>query len=176
MADRDWRPSHNSIYGNGHIFQVDDTIDEQWIRMQSMWEELIRMKQNIRDGSRWYIIEYDWLQRWKEYSNSAWEDDDPGPIANDLLLEDNENIVYVEKEDSAFKDCYTKVLKDGLRENRDYYIVSPEIWNYLQAIYWGDPIVRYGRRVNPREGSRSKCEIDVNLVKLKVFDIPEEVK
>ena len=69
-------------------------------------------------------------------------------------------------------------LKDNLTEEEDYMIVNPDIWRYLYSIYDGTPILRYAIKNFDKEEDKEIAEtiIEVNLVKLFIFEVPREHK
>ncbi len=67
----DARPSYNSIVdAKGFEYQVDDTIEEQRIKMAEMWHDNIQNKHAVLQNSQWYLIERGWFERWRDYSEN----------------------------------------------------------------------------------------------------------
>lgn len=60
-------------------------------------------------------------------------------------------------------------MKENLKVDSDYHIIDFKIWNYLASHYGGSPIVRFSYPVYFDER-----DIEVNLIKLKVYDLPKE--
>lgn len=69
-------------------------------------------------------------------------------------------------------------LKDNLNEEEDYIIVNPTIWRYLYTIYDGIPILRHAIKNFDKKEEIEDAEtiIEVNLVKLYIFEVPRENK
>jgi hypothetical protein len=69
-------------------------------------------------------------------------------------------------------------LKDNLTEEQDYIIVNPEIWRYLYSIYDGTPILRAAIKNFDNDKTSEVAEniIEVNMVKLFIFEVPREQK
>ena len=164
--------------------------EEQRAEMDKMWQEMEDNKMNIEEGSKWYIVSADWFKQWKDWSgfsttskiseaettNDAIESGDsplgtkveePGRIDNYDILESSELMLFGEYN-----------LKDNLTEEQDYVIVNPEIWRYLMSIYDGTPILRTAiKNIDNREDTDTEeCIIEVNLVKLYIFEVPRENK
>ena len=135
--------------------------------MEELWAEQIQLRHAILKNSQWYLIEKTWFERWWDYSESFDPWDDPGPITNDLLLDDDEHLIMTS---DWYQDCYGKLLKPHLVENNDFYVVSPAVWHYLWSIYSGEPILRFSVR------NGSQYDIEVHLLQLRIVDIPEEHK
>lgn len=68
-------------------------------------------------------------------------------------------------------------LKDNLTEDQDYIIVNPDIWRYLYSIYDGNPILRTAiMNTDSSQEDGTECIIEVNQIKLYIFEIPRENK
>jgi len=106
-------------------------------------------------GKLAYILPNDWLDKWKEYNNYyEFVGDDHekknfmeeerekvewlGPIDPTNLLVPEPNLV-----DSDPSEWYANFqIKQGLEENKDFFIISEEFWKYLSDIYGGIPLQR----------------------------------
>ncbi|PRP87113.1 ubiquitin carboxyl-terminal hydrolase 33 [Planoprotostelium fungivorum] len=72
----------------------------------------------------WHLISTLWVEKWRTFINGS--NERPGEIDNLVLLE---------------RDGETP--REGLKSERDYIGVTPDIWKYLQSTYGGGPeIVR----------------------------------
>ena len=137
---------------------------------------------NIFD-STYYLISRKWFDRWKKYVNydksllkqtsksihkqkksfdttTILMQDHPGPISNDALLIDQRDIFVDEKYPNA---QINYILKDNMREERDYYVFPANIWDYLFGIYGGIAIPRYSV---PTGNGRQSIEIKLNKVNI----------
>lgn len=163
---------------------------EQKEKLEQLWQEMEANKMDIEEGSKWYIVSCEWFNAWKEWTgfspaNNTTVDDstkgdpnsatspvdgkaqEPGRIDNYDILESSEIMLFGE--------CN---LKDNLTEEQDYIIVSPEIWRYLYSIYDGTPILRTAiKNIDKQEDADiAECIIEVNQVKLYIFEVPREHK
>ena len=79
-----------------------------------------------------------WLNDWKlyvGYGGGRPSEVHPGMISNEKLLDVKERIVPVrEPQHKAWLD---RNLVDNLREDDDYVIVNPTIWDFLFSIFGG---------------------------------------
>jgi len=130
---------------------------------------------NNRDSAR-FIISAKWFAKWKAYigydefilksskGNSGTSmlflnTTHPGPILNDKLLIDSKECLH----DYA---CQSEICNTALREtaeeNKDYYIVTSDIWNYLHNKYTGLAIPRKSISI----GSNGSNYYELNLSKV----------
>jgi len=104
-----------------------------------------------------YILSGNWFNKWGKYVNFTEcfegkkkriemksEDmesnsEHPGEITNEQLLASNKEFYHNYNNESA--QCNT-VIKDTAEMNRDYYIITKEIWNYLYELYNGYTLKR----------------------------------
>ena len=119
-------------------------------------KEFFQMKQ-IPDqpGAPVYILPANWLKRWRQYNeyntivggeaiNEDMEEelevpDYLGPIDPTDLLDPNFNLI-----DTNPAEYYTNLqLRRGVEENKDFYLISEQFWNYLYARYGGIPLPRF---------------------------------
>ena len=102
-----------------------------------------------------YILPSEWLEKWKEFNNyyefmgdenkrkDFMEDEGQkvewlGPIDPTSVLADIPNLV-----DPAPEEMYTNFqIKQGLEENKDFYIISEEFWDQLYQRYGGTAVQR----------------------------------
>jgi len=168
--------------------------DEQKQEVEKMWQKMEQNKMQIPELSQWYIIECEWFNHWKQWSGfspsqptpdeSATTEDEtqvdqskggieveveqPGTIFNNSIIEDSE-ISLVRKE---------VILKDNLTEEQDYIILNQEIWYFFKSIYGGVEIERRAtKNIDKEEDAEfAECIIEVNLVKIYVFEVPRENK
>jgi ubiquitin carboxyl-terminal hydrolase 4/11 len=174
-----------------HRIVKDVPRHEQKETVELLWNKMEESKMDISEGSEWYIIETEWFKQWKEWSgfspSSSSPDvestdnsssvaqstrdnsvEQPGPIYNSNIIEDQE--LPLVRGDA--------ILKDNLTEEDDYIIVNKEIWAYLSTIYGGVEILRKGiKNIDKEEDSDlSEFAIEVNLIKIYVFEVPRENK
>jgi hypothetical protein len=137
-----------------------------------MWEEYEASKMDVVDGSVWYLIEKEWFNKWKDYVGFDDTSDSrhPGDINNSYLLNSDKSVLW-HKSELNFKYWLNANLKDNLKEDIDYVIMNPAIWDYLHQMYGGVTIKRYGTLIDV---NTEECIIEVNLQKLYVFDVPKD--
>lgn len=164
--------------------------EEQKQEIERMWK-LQESRIDVEENSTWYVISAEWFNQWKQWtgfntpapetfvdestkeslmtseSAETGEVQEPGRIDSYDILEADEIMLFGEYN-----------LKDNLNEGEDYVIVSPEIWEYLSSIYDGNAIARTAiRNIDSKEDNEeAKCIIEVNLVKLYLFEVPRENK
>ena len=105
-----------------------------------MKNKVVSRKDNHnKNNTEWYLISSDWLRDWKMFvnnkrSNTAWGARkstnnhvgilDPGPITNNLLLDEN------------------KIPKENMQRSKHYRGVNKEVWQQLYNTYGGGPVLR----------------------------------
>jgi len=164
--------------------------EQQKEDVEKLWAEMEANKMNIQEDSKWYIVSSEWFDQWKKWSGFHYvskknseedvkdhsnsdeatkdgEVEEPGRIDNIEILDTSEIMLFGEYN-----------LKDNLNEEQDYVILNPDIWRYLYSIYDGTPILRTGiKNIDKKEDEDSvDCIIEVNLVKLYIFEVPRENK
>ena len=164
--------------------------EEQKEEVEKMWREMENSKMDIEEDSKWYIISMEWFKQWKawsgfnlslksndsdstkfpiEESETATDKsvDEPGRIDSIDIFNANEIMLFSEYN-----------LKDNLVEEQDFVIVNPDIWRYLYSIYDGNPILRTAiKNIDSKSGGDdSDWIIEVNQVKLYIFEVPRENK
>jgi hypothetical protein len=150
---------------------------------------------DIEEGSKWYIVSNRWFNDWKQWTGfSTTSKDSDAEITNDAIdgeisskaSKDNDK----DSEEPGRIDNYDIIesgevmlfgeinLLDNLEEEQDYIIVNPDIWRYLYSIYDGTPILRNAiKNFDKAEDSEIVDSIiEVNLVKLYIFEVPREHK
>jgi hypothetical protein len=127
---------------------------------------------DVEEDSIWYLLSSEWLNIWKDYV--GYEDDDassdvrmhthhPGMILNDDILDDCENILIDKKSPHLNFN-----LKENLREDEHYHIVSQKVWDFLFIRYGGIEVQRFGTKIEDSD----ECTIEVNLLKISVHYFP----
>lgn len=168
--------------------------EQQKTDMEKLWHEMERNKMDIEEGSKWYIVSCKWFNEWKHWSGfsivtndtdkdltkdaidspstsipskSSKDAKEPGQIDNYDIIDSDEIMIFGDIN-----------IKDNLTEEEDYIIVNPDIWRYLYSIYDGTPILRNAiKNFDKAEDSEiTDCIIEVNLVKLFIFEVPREHK
>ena len=93
---------------------------------------------DTQDGStgEWFLLDCHWLTKYQEYIES--DGAHPGRITNERLLNPDEEMIKID--DPSFDGFLNRNLKDGLKEDSDFKILPPSMWNYLQRLYGGIPI------------------------------------
>jgi hypothetical protein len=169
--------------------------EEQKVELEKLWQEMERKKMDIEEGSKWYIVSNRWFNDWKQWTGfSTTSKDSDAEITNDAIdgeisskaSKDNDK----DSEEPGRIDNYDIIesgevmlfgeinLLDNLEEEQDYIIVNPDIWRYLYSIYDGTPILRNAiKNFDKAEDSEIVDSIiEVNLVKLYIFEVPREHK
>jgi hypothetical protein len=168
--------------------------EQQKTDMEKLWHEMERNKMDIEEGSKWYIISSKWFNEWKHWSGfsiisndtdkdltkdaidsasssmpskTSKDAQEPGQIDNYDIIDSDEIMIFGDIN-----------IKDNLTEEEDYIIVNPDIWRYLYSIYDGTPILRNAIKNfdKAEESEITDCIIEVNLVKLFIFEVPREHK
>lgn len=121
-----------SRFGGGPCVLLDDTpigceecmcrLDLLQQRRKQEKETVERLNSNDSCGV-WYLIDSHWLNRWQQFC-MGYEIEPPGPITNGRLV----------RRDG-------KPLK-SLQPLQDYQGVNAQVWNYLQNIYGGYPVIK----------------------------------
>ncbi|MDR3737317.1 MAG: DUSP domain-containing protein [Acidobacteriaceae bacterium] len=108
---------------------------------------------NARDRQA-YILSAKWFSKWNKYvdfeelinkhkvgNNGPAEPVlHPGPIASkQLVMDPKEHFNHHSSPDAL---C-NAVLQDYAEENKDFYVVSKELWEYIHKRYSGSTLVRY---------------------------------
>jgi len=70
----------------------------------------------------------------------------PGPIDNQTLLMESKEYYHNLCHPNA---TCNHILRESLEENRDYYVVTREIWEYLCGIYDGTKVHRHNIFIGP---------------------------
>jgi len=133
-------------------------------------------------GKLAYILPNDWLDKWKEFNNyyefvgdehekkNFMEEEREkvewlGPIDPTNLLVPEPNLV-----DSDPSEWYANFqIKQGLEENKDFFIISEEFWKYLSDIYGGIPLQRPTYR---KSENNMTVSVEVWLQKVNVIMLP----
>lgn len=80
----------------------------------------------------------------------------PGPIDNQILLKESKEYYHNLYSQNAICNF---ALRDSLEENRDYYVVTRDIWDFLHKRYGGMTV----RRESILLGRNGKLKPDINL-------------
>ena len=88
-------------------------------------EDQLKMANEYRNkplsvGDKWYLINADWFNKWAKYIGL----DSKGSLTIPDAI-DNKCLFKPE----------SKVLKEGIQEEIDYYTIPEELWDYLVKIY-----------------------------------------
>lgn len=151
-------------------------------------------KMAIQDGTVWFVLSLSWYSEWKAYVDffgglkakrrksdltepctpeyvEAMDDgppDFPGPISNAELL-DYEAMRKLKKSPDTERDPASLILRQSLREEEHFTIVSAEVWDYLYKIYGGTAIKRFAR---PREENSEECFIELYFRPVQIYFMP----
>ena len=139
----------------------------------------VAMQFKVANCTKWneydiqtFILSAKWFGKWKNYveydelinghkrttpsihsasttnggTNSLTSYQHPGPIANDHLLLDQKE--YFRDFSCPNSICNT-VISDCFEENKDYYVISKQMWQYLHNKYGGMTIARNSIPVGP---------------------------
>jgi hypothetical protein len=151
-----------------------------WVLRKTRWSKLER---------ECYLVSSRWFEKWAAYvdlyryfnpgkgvltplyySNGGMEDDEvpglgkefPGAIDNQCLLADGKD--YYHNFNTPQAKC-NYVLREGLEEGREYYVVTKEIWDYLHKIYGGMTL----RRDCIFIGNNGKTKLDIKMEKVRLL-------
>lgn len=136
-------------------------------KFKTLWDSYEEEKMCIKDGEPYFLIEMKWFENFCKYigvneeakieTNDTDENNQiPGEITNYELLNVNEKVLCLD--DPKFDGWLNRNLKDNLRENNDFIIVNQEIWNFLEELFSGYEIRRYGTLI-----SGDDTIIEINL-------------
>eukprot|EP00826_Nyctotherus_ovalis_P020206 TRINITY_DN16327_c0_g2_i3.p1 TRINITY_DN16327_c0_g2~~TRINITY_DN16327_c0_g2_i3.p1 ORF type:complete len:254 (-),score=19.34 TRINITY_DN16327_c0_g2_i3:15-776(-) len=124
---------------------------------------ILRTTNWTRCDRRCYLVTTEWFDRWSEYvdfskhfnmkkvqlgsvytqaqesAEAIVSDEYPGEIGNQCLLANEKEFYHNYGHPKALCNF---VLREPLEENRDYYIVTKDIWDYLRSIYRGFELPR----------------------------------
>lgn len=124
---------------------------------------ILRTTSWTRCDRRCYLVAAEWFDRWSEYvdfskhfsmkkiqlgsvysqaqesAETFVSDEYPGEIGNQCLLANEKEFYHNYSHPKALCNL---VLRESLEENRDYYIVTRDIWDYLRSIYRGFELPR----------------------------------
>ena len=101
-----------------------------------------------------FIVPSKWLNNLKAHIYS--KDKEPGPISyKDLMLDRGEYYHSLDEENQ-----FNWILKETAEEEKDYYIVSKELWEHFNDSYDGERVIRY----------RQDKQIDLKLSKVNFFN------
>jgi ubiquitin carboxyl-terminal hydrolase 4/11/15 len=128
-----------------------------------------------------YLLSMQWFNRWKKFvswqkyvqeeanENVNFMEEElpeefflPPPDQSDILEEIDNLIDYDEKE------AYTNVgVKLGLQENKDFLIISPELWEYFTGLY--GPAIPVPRYTIWRDENMMEVSIEIWLQQVNVY-------
>lgn len=99
------------------------------VDIKTQREEVLKnIGEKILQGNYWYLISSKWFDSWKDfvdYNEKGTKGEIPGPIDNEPLLLQNEDI-----------------LRQDVKENTDFVLVPEKIGKLLHKIYGGKEIKR----------------------------------
>lgn len=112
----------------------------------------IEMLMKVQCNTRWsdkdnevFIVPSKWLNYWKDSINSGNSKCDsegkmnPGIITyNEIMVSKNDYYHSLEKESQ-----FDWVLRETVEEEKDYYVASKELWEFLHELYGGPEAIRY---------------------------------
>ena len=139
-----------------------------WIMKKTTWCKYDR---------KCYLISADWLEKWRKYVQFDEEGDcvnnenlevdlkeNPGPIQNQFLIEEDKDFIH---NPLCSESPYNFIIKKELKENKEYYVVTKDIWNYLYSIYGGKEIGRDCIYF----GANGRIHQDITMLKVIVIPI-----
>jgi hypothetical protein len=128
-----------------------------------------------------YIMQSKWLSRWKKYveydehvikhkegcklvkinsgNSQASTYPSPGPITNKQMMLDSKEYYH---DFTCSDSIYNNILQDLLEMDKDYHIVSKELWEFLHEKYGGITVARNNIPVGPNGARR----LDLKLTKV----------
>lgn len=103
-----------------------------------------------------YLISSDWFTKWAGYvglprylnnidtitdlklknAETNTIQSHPGPIDNEALIANTKGLLFHSQGNNKL------VLRENLEENKDFYVLTKDIWNYLYFLYGGTAIQR----------------------------------
>lgn len=108
----------------------------------------LEMLMKVQCNSRWsdhdnevFIVPSKWLNYWKDCANNEEPEhgEDPGPVSHsEIMLDPNEYYHSLDRESQ-----FDWVLKETAEEEKDYYVASKELWEFLQGLYGGTEAIRF---------------------------------
>jgi len=101
------------------------------------------MLMKVQCNTRWsdkdnevFIVPSQWLNYWKDNGNTK---SNLGAISyKEIMRDENEYYHSLEKESQ-----FDWVLKETVEEERDYYLASKELWEFLHEFHGGSEAIRY---------------------------------
>ena len=131
-----------------------------------------QFKQNIKDSDEFYIINKDWLKKWKKYTNYSFlkrgwnnidfdEDNNPGKINNDELIFDTSKFLKLKDENYL-------VIKQN--KKNDLKILNEELFNFFKNIYDGGPKIQ----LHAQKKGWSRYEVDANYLEFDLYFLPKK--
>lgn len=130
---------------------------------------------DVAEGSEWFLISVEWLNKWKEYTkydtndsttDASMDTPHPGMITNEDIIEQLDNILIDRR-----RPHLNVNLKENLREEDHYHLVNKKLWEYLYIRYGGVEMKRFGVK---REDTSDECIIEANLIKIQVHYFPSQ--
>lgn len=143
--------------GKPYDEQSGDEWQKEGISEAKLYKE---MKTNFKNntpyeiGTEAYLIPIKWIRKWKKWvgyhafkkgESPTFEDDHftkdnyPGQVPTDELMLPQEDLYS----DGNVKDYKNWIVKDNVRERRDYKIYSKEIWQMFAKRYGGQELKRF---------------------------------
>ena len=180
-----------------HEMQVDEDsakLAREAAEVNDLWQKMEASKMAMQNGSAWFVLSLSWYSEWKAYvdffgglkakrrksdlnerDQPEYEEnmddgppDFPGPILNAELL-DYEAMSNLKKCAETERDIASMILRQNLREEEHFTIVSEEVWNYLFRVYGGTPVKRFARL---REENSEECFIELYFRPVQIFFVP----
>lgn len=131
-----------------------------------------------------HLISANWFEKWKKYSGfyqltgeeeehqmdllsptkdpNHVEPQHPGPINSDDILEHSDILTDPDK----VKEYCNYQVRHGLQENKDFLILSHNLWRYLHKIYGGFDLKRYTISLNDETQSTA---VEIWLKRVRSF-------
>ena len=178
-----------AVLRNGNQSEAEKLADKHGIPIERV-EEGLKAKKMMdaiprlpKAGSKWYALDMEWVKQWQEYiyfdlltdpgstTVVSEEAEMPGPLDWDLISKpvSKKRIYFESHKDHAWQNVE---LKDNLRENDDFLLVTEEVFKYAESVYGlrGRPVIRYG--IEQADGET--C-VELYLKSLNILPVPSSI-
>lgn len=136
------------------------------------------MPQKVEDGSVWHVISTSWVKVWQQWvyldliRNGSLPEGDQMPTkpskldCSDIIAPKSKDLLTGISKQHTWQNIQ---LKHGLREEEDFLLVTPQIFEFATKKYGleGEPIIRYG--IAQADG---ETVVELYLAKLNLLVVP----
>lgn len=128
-----------STVSNNQPHRIQPSLKKQLEDILKLSKSLVSLnpnvKENLREGDCVFLLSYVWFHRWKRHCESEGAEPTPSEISNWDLVQSSH---IVHKNNYDYSNCKFE-LKESLVENKDYIVVTGEIWEALHCWWEGGP-------------------------------------